>query len=305
MKSINLADIDLNLLVAFLAIYEERSVTGAAKRVFLGQPAMSAALGRLRSLFDDELFMRSGRVMQPTRKAEAIAPDIRDILDRVEGVLQTSQTFDPATAQVEIAIAASDYSTVAIVPKLLAHCAEAAPGLNFRLINYEKDAVAALLESGAVEVAFGVFDEPPPYTDMVPLFEEHLVGIVRQGHPALTDGTMSLETFAALSHALHTTRRDAVGYGDAVLERYGLTRRVAITTPYMLVTPALVAATDLVAMVPSRVAEKCLDRGAIEVFELPFTSELWSISMVWSRLASADPLNCWLRGALREICQEL
>ncbi|MEO1131670.1 MAG: LysR family transcriptional regulator [Cyanobacteria bacterium J06639_1] len=300
-----MADIDLNLLVAFLAIYEERSVTGAAKRVFLGQPAMSAALGRLRSLFDDDLFVRIGRTMQPTRKAEAIAPDIRDILDRVEGVFRASQTFDPATTQCDIAIAGSDYSSVVIVPKLLAYCATAAPGLNVRLVSYEKDNVGPLLDSGAVEVAFGVFAEPPRQTDIEPLFEEHLVGIVRKGHPALTDNTMSVETFATLSHALHTTRRDAVGYGDTVLERYGLTRRVAVTTPYMLVTPAIVAATDLVAMVPSRVAEKCLDRGAIEVFELPFASELWSISMVWSRLASADPLNRWLRDALRTICQEL
>ena len=305
MKSIDLSTVDLNLLVAFLAIYEEQSVTAAAKRLFLGQPAMSAALGRLRSLFEDDLFVRVGRTMQPTRKAQAIAPAIQEILDQVEQVLATSRTFDPATAKREIAIAGSDYASLIIIPKLLAHCATAAPNLDFRLISVEKDNTQATLESGETEIAFGVFPNGLRQTKQTALFQEHLVGIARTGHPAITQGCIDLETFASLSHVLSTQRRDATGYGDRILAKRGLQRRVAVTTPHLLLVPSLVATSDLIAMVPSRIATLHLQQGNIQQFELPFPSEPWSLSILWSSLATADPLNTWLRKTLQTLCANL
>lgn len=305
MKSIDLSTVDLNLLVAFLAIYEEQSVTAAAQRLFLGQPAMSAALGRLRSLLDDDLFIRVGRTMQPTSKATAIAPEIQTILASIERVLAPDDAFDPKTAQRTVAIAGSDYTSLVIIPKLLAFCATEAPGLDFRLIGFEKDDAGTLLGQGAVELAFGVFAKDLRQVEREPLFQEHLVGIARHGHPAIQQGQIALATFAELSHVLMTLRRDAVGYGDRILSRHGLERRIAVTTPHMAVVPTLVAESDSVAMVPSRMAARCLELGQIQQFELPFETEDWSLSMLWSCLATADPLNHWLRQALKAICADI
>ena len=138
MKSIDLAQIDLNLLVAFESLFEKRSVTAAAQRLYLGQPAMSAALGRLRTLFGDALFIRVGREMQPTTEAIAIAPGIFAALHQVRQTIQFSQDFEPATEQRDFAIGSTDYTSFVVIPKLIAYCREVAPKLNFRMICLKK-----------------------------------------------------------------------------------------------------------------------------------------------------------------------
>ncbi len=145
MKSIELAQIDLNLLVAFESLFEERSVTAAAQRLYLGQPAMSAALGRLRTLFGDELFIRVGREMQPTTKAVMIAPGIFSALHQVRQTIKSSQNFEPASDQRDFAVGSTDYTSFVVIPKLMTYCREVAPKLNFRMIGFEKDSVGDLL----------------------------------------------------------------------------------------------------------------------------------------------------------------
>ncbi|MGJ3246785.1 MAG: LysR family transcriptional regulator [Elainellaceae cyanobacterium] len=301
----DLSSIDLNLLVAFEALMEERSVTGAAQRLYVGQPAMSAALGRLRTLFDDELFIRIGREMQPTAKALQIALGISQALQQIRHTIASSQTFDPATTPRRIAIGSSDYASCVVIPNLLAFCQRAAPAIDIRLIGFEKDSVGDLLEQGDIDLALGVFQAPPRQTLQESLFQERFVGIARTEHPAIANGTLSLETFASLSHALVTIRRDETGYIDHILANYGLQRRIAVTTPYMLVLPSLVAATDLITAIPSRIAAHLARRQDIQVFELPIQTEPWSISMMWSKLTDSDQANQWLRQTLKTVCDVL
>lgn len=299
---IELSSIDLNLLVAFEAIYEERSVTLAARRLYLGQPAMSAALSRLRELFDDELFLRVGREMQPTNKAQELAPGILAVLTQVRHLLESNQTFVPSTAQRSVAIGSADYTSFVVAPKLLSWCSQVAPGLDFRLIGFEKDDVGNLLEQGAIELALGVFPHSPRQTLHEPLFQEYFVGIARKKHPAIVNGTLSLETFARLSHALVTIRRDTTGYLDRVLATHNLERRITVTTPHMLLLPSLIATSDLIASIPSRVAHYFAEQNNLEVFELPIKTEPWAVSMLWSKLADKDSANRWLRQLLKQIC---
>jgi DNA-binding transcriptional LysR family regulator len=305
MKSIDLTQIDLNLLVAFESLFEERSVTAAAQRIYLGQPAMSAALGRLRSLFGDELFIRVGREMQPTAKATAIAPGLFAALHQIRQTIQSSQEFDPASDSRDFAIGSPDYATFIVIPKLLAHCREIAPNLNFRMIEFEKDSIGDLLERGTVDLAIGVFQNPPRQTICVPLFQEHFVGIARKNHPALMQKTISLEVFANLSHALNTIRRDAIGEVDHVLTAHDLQRRIALTVPHMLVLPSIVASTDLVAAIPSRMACYFSKLNDIEVFELPIKIPKWTVSMLWSKLNDKDDASCWLRRTLQALCEQI
>lgn len=254
MKSINLGAIDLNLLIAFEALLEQRSVTKAAEQLQIGQPAMSAALSRLRVLFEDELFVRLGRQMQPTLKAQAIAPGILAALQQIRQTITASQTFEPTSSDRTFAIGSSDYTSFALVPSLLELSHQTAPFINFRMIGFEKDSIGHLLEQGAIDVALGVFPNPPRQTQWEPIFEERFVGIARQGHPALQQGTMSLETFAQLSHALTTLRRDATGAIDKALNEQNLERRIAFITPHRMVLPFAIASSDLVAALPQRIA---------------------------------------------------
>jgi DNA-binding transcriptional LysR family regulator len=305
MKSIELTQIDLNLLVAFESLFEERSVTVAAQRLYLGQPAMSAALGRLRILFGDELLIRVGREMQPTAKAIAIAPGIFAALHQIRQTIRSSQNFEPASDSRDFAIGSPDYASFVIIPKLLAHCQEVASNLNFRMIEFEKDSIGDLLEQGTVDLALGVFQNPPRQTICVPLFQEHFVGIARKNHPALTQKTISLEVFANLSHALNTIRRDAIGEVDYVLTAHDLQRRIALTVPHMLVLPSIVASTDLIAAIPSRMACYFSKLNDIEIFELPIEIPNWTVSMLWSKLNDKDDASCWLRQTLQTLCEQI
>lgn len=305
MASINLSSIDLNLLVAFEALFEERSVTAAAQRLYLGQPAMSAALGRLRSLFQDELFIRIGREMQPTARAMEIAPSISIALQQIRQTLEASQEFDPATSKRTFAIGSSDYTSYVVVPKLLEVCRQTAPDINFRLIGFDKSCVGEMLEQQEIDLALGVFQEPPRQTIQIPLFKEHFVGICRRGHPAISQQFITAETFAQLPHALFTLRRDEVGELDKLLAQYNLQRRIVLTTPHLLILPAVISSSDLVTAIPSRVATSFASQDTLEIFELPLETEPWMISMLWSKLADRDRANLWLRHLLKSVCEEI
>ncbi len=310
MQLIDLAQIDLNLLVAFESLFEERSVTLAAQRLHIGQPAMSAALARLRILFDDKLFIRVKQEMQPTAVAIAIAPGIFTALNQVRQTLQSSQHFVPASALREFKIASPDYMSFVIISKLIAHCQAAAPNLNFRTLEFEKDKVGELLEKGYADLALGVFPNPPQQVMCVPLFQEHFVGIARKNHPAfqqktIQQKTISIEDFINLPHALNTIRRDAVGEIDRVLATQHLQRRVILTVPHMMVLPSIVASTELIAAIPSRTAHYFSGLDNIEVFELPIKIPTWTVSMMWSKLSDQDDASAWLRHTLQTLCETI
>jgi len=301
MKSINLAAIDLNLLVAFEALLEHHSVTKAAEQLQIGQPAMSAALSRLRILFDDELFVRLGRQMQPTLKAQAIAPGILSALHQIRQTVTASQTFDPSVSDRTFTVGSSDYTSFVLMPPLLKFSLQNAPSINLQMIEFEKDRIGNLLEQGEIDVALGVFPDPPRQTMWEPIFEERFVGIARRGHPAIQQGAMSLETFAQFPHALTTLRRDTSGAIDRALNEQNLERRVAFTTPHMMVLPFAIASSDLVAALPRRIALRLATVCNLTIFELPVKTKPWMVSMLWSTLSDQDEANRWLRHTIKSL----
>lgn len=291
------AAVDLNLLHAFEAMYEERSVTLAARRLGLGQPATSAALGRLRALFHDELFVRAGGAMRPTHKADEIAPGLLGALAQIRATLEAGVGFDPAVATRAFAVGGTDYTALVLLPPLVAHIRRAAPGVDLRAIGYEKGTVAEMLDRGEVDVALGVFPRPPERAVVTRLFQERFVGLARAGHPAIVDGRVGLDDFAALPHALVTTRRDATGAMDEALAERGLKRRVALTLPHAMVLPAVLEGSDLVAALPSRLADRVLTAG-LQRFELPVATKPWTVSMLWPATARNDRAAAWLRATI-------
>ncbi|WP_035986242.1 LysR family transcriptional regulator [Leptolyngbya sp. KIOST-1] len=299
----DLSAIDLNLLVAFEALHAERSVTGAAQRIHVGQPAMSAALGRLRSLLGDDLFVRVGREMKPTAKADAIAPQVAAALDTIRAALAAFPTFSPANSRQVFTLAASDYFASLVVPKLLELLSNQAPFIDLRFITVEKESFVELLEGGVIDVALGTFAQLPNHILKENLLSERFVGVCRGGHPALQKGSVSQEKFVAFPHALFTLRRDATGIVDQTLAEQGLQRRIALTVPFWFALPSAIAASDLLAAIPSCLEKHFVQHYQVQSFEIPLNLPTWPISMAWSKLKDRDPANLWLRQIIQAVCQ--
>ncbi|MGB3492341.1 MAG: LysR family transcriptional regulator [Elainellaceae cyanobacterium] len=305
MKSIDLDAFDLNLLVAFEALYIHQSVTLAAQRIHIGQPAMSAALGRLRMRLDDDLFVRVGRDMKPTAKAVAIAPQVISALDTIRATLADVETFDPASSRKTFTVATSDYFASMILPVLLDLLRHQAPHVNLRLLPVEKASLVNSIENDTFDLAVGTFANLPPYILQQTLLSEQFVGIARSGHPALKDGAMSLKNFVGFPHGLFTLRRDDIGIIDQALANQGLKRRIALTVPYWFALPSTIESSDLLVAIPSCMAAHVTRHYSLQVFDIPLDLSSWSISMVWSTLNDQNPENLWLRQTIHHTCQRI
>lgn len=296
----DLQRIDLNLMVAFEALLAERSVSAAAQRLGVSQPAMSSSLGRLRSLFGDALFVRSGRIMLPTERALQVQAPVAQALAQLRAALEPRAPFSPASSRRVFAVSGGDYATMVILPHLAASLAKQAPLVDLRFRFVEKPATLDLLASDDLDLALGVFPDPPKRFGQERLFDETFVSIVRDGHPGLANG-LSLEAFVTWPHLLVTERGDAQGAVDEALGRQGQERRVALTVPHVLVVPSVLASSDLIATVGARVARLFVRHAALAICDTPVAMPPWRMSMLWSRQRDGDPGLAWLRKILARI----
>ena len=305
----NLAAIDLNLLVAFEALYDTRNVTLAGQRIHRAQPSVSSALGRLRRLFQDELFLRTAEGMQPTPKADALMPAVSAALDQIRQALAQGAPFDPGSAQGRrFTIAASDYADVVIVPHIVAALRRDAPGADLRVARLDRAQLYEQLDNGSVDLAIGGHLAPPKRMLSERLYDESFVCIADQRHPALRGRKLDLERYLALPHALFTPSDDgsARGVVDAGLARLGRKRRVACTFAHIVALPHAVRGTDLIATLARRAAARLAGDGLTlrplpaEVDPGPF-----SIDMVCSRRAPGDAALAWLQQQVRDAALRL
>jgi DNA-binding transcriptional LysR family regulator len=296
----DLQRIDLNLMVAFEALMADRSVSAAARRLGVSQPAMSSTLARLRALFDDALLVRSGQVMLPTVRALRLEAQIGEALKQLRAALEPPAPFSPGTSRRVFNVSGGDYATMVILPHLAARIAEEAPAVDLRFRFVEKDDVFDLLDTDDLDLALGVFPNPPKRFGLLALFDETFVSVARQGHPGLGNG-MTLDSFVAAGHLLVTERGDAQGAVDAVLAKLGRERRIALTVPHVLVVPSVLANSDLVATVGRRVARLFARAASLAIYDTPVVMPSWRLSMLWSRQKADDPGLVWLRGLLSKI----
>ncbi len=292
--------VDLNLLVAFAAMADHRSVTRAGQSIGLSQPAMSAALQRLRTLFDDPLFVRAGAGMAPTAKALDLAGPVRRVLDLVrEEVLQRTG-FDPARADRLFSLVTPDIGEIHFVPALIARLQAEAPNTRLRTVARDRSAAAEALESGAADLAVGYF--PDLRRDgffQQRLFDNRLVGIARAGHPEVGPG-LGLADYLALPHAeVRPHGREHVL--EQFLERRGLRRRVLVELSHFAGLLPVIEGTDLVAAVPSAFAARLCSYADIQQFELPIRTPPIPVHQSWHRRAHKDPANMWLRSLVHAL----
>jgi DNA-binding transcriptional LysR family regulator len=301
----NLASVDLNLLVAFEALMEERNVTRAGERIGLAQPSMSSTLTRLRALFADDLFVRSASGMQPTAKALSLARPISDALGQIRGVLAPGSDFEPETARRRLSIAVTDYGDLVVIPSLVKALRREAPGIDLvvRPIIDPAESVASL-ERGDVDALIGGHLAGSARVTRHLLFEERFV-CIRDAKRAKQDVSLTGEVYTRLPHALFSS---AGGDGlpgaiDTILARHGRKRRTAVTLAHVVAVPFAVAGTDLVATMAERVARRFAAAASVAVVPLPYDVPAFTIDLIHTRRAMADPALRWFIEMISRVCK--
>jgi DNA-binding transcriptional LysR family regulator len=293
---------DLNLLVVFDAVMQERSVTRAGQRIGLSQPATSHALSRLRYTLKDELFVRTPKGMVPTPRAEQLAAPLRRALIELQSALERD-SFDPAKEQRRFTIALCNYAAEFVAPPLVAAAAAAAPRVQFDLRESGTDRTIDLLDSGELDLALIVFSDPGERFALVPLLSDELVLIMRAGHPA-AHTKLTAETTAALDFLQVSPTGVDTHFVDEWLAGNGLALRCVLRAPRLSVS-RIIAQSDLVAITSRRTAEAFAEAGELTMRPLPCAQPDVGVSMLWHRRVDNQPAHRWLREQVLAVCRFL
>ncbi len=294
MSDVHLAGVDLNLLVVLRELLRTRSVTAAARRLGRTQSAVSHALARLRELFSDELFLRSGGALRPTARAEALAEPLDAILAGVGGLLRDAPgRFDPGGLERAFVLGTTDYAEILLLPELMPALRAEAPGVDLvtRFLGNDVDRAVSTRE---VDLAIGTRFRPLAGVLAQPVGHEDMVLVARRGHPAVARGLAAAE-YAALDHVLVAPRGFQGGVIDAALEKLSLTRRVVLRVPHFSAAAHAVAGTDLVAALPGSFARAMAAILPLVVLPLPVPAEGFHLIVAFSAAARDDPAHAWLR----------
>lgn len=302
----NIASIDLNLLRIFDALMQERSVTRAGERVGLSQPAVSAALNRLRYMLGDQLFVREGNAMVPTPRAVTLSPVVREAMARIEQVLSEQAIFDPEKSTRTFRLLGSDYFSSMLMPDLSARFRQAAPNALLQFLDGGPRAMAHALSDGAVDLTLGPPIDIPEWTAFQFLFKSRLVAAAAENGPLAKAGvaagdTIPIDLFCALPQAMCSTDGGLSTTVDAALAAGGRKRQVVLTLPHFHAVAMALSRGDLVGSLPAQFAELAAKQLGLTIYELPVGHEEMDIGMYWHRRFDRDGAHLWLRAQVEAI----
>ena len=290
--------LDLNLLVAFDALMVDRSVSRAAQRVNLSQPAMSNALSRLRAYFGDDLLIAHNKRMYPTPFAETLIPQVQAALATMESVVATSRHFDPATSSRTFRVMTSDYIATAVLFPMITRLASAAPGVRVELLLPSQRRIE-LLDNGNIDLLITLEAYLTPELPSDFLLEDRYWLVGRADHPALVEG-ITLETMQAYEHVMVAIGEERLpSFGDAYLDRIGIQRRVAMTTPNFAMLPWLLQETDWLTLMQGRLAHLMQRNFAIKIVPPPVPIPPLVEMAQYHVTRSNDPGLRWLIDTIR------
>lgn len=297
--------LDLNLVRVFDALWHERSATRAGERIGLSQPAVSAALTRLRAAMGDQLFVRRGNDMVPTPRAQELAPRARLALDQIERMLAPGPVFDPAGLQRTFTLLTSDFFSMLLLPTLADALRHAAPGVRIRVIDSAFGDVGRVLREGSADLAL-----ERPIADIGDvrshlMFRAPFVLVAARDDPAvasLAEGDeMPMEMFCELDHALRSVDGSMAGYVDGALAEQGLARRVTLTVPHFQAAALAVSRGGMIAALPVQFARVVRDPLRLVCFQSPVPIPVPEISLYWHPRHDKDSAHRWLRRTLLEL----
>ena len=304
MHDMHLAGTDLNLLVVLCALVAEENVTRAGKRVGLSQSAMSHALARLRTTFDDPILVRAGGKMVATHRAKTLAVSVNEGLGILGRALEGGARFDPATSRRTFTIGMSDYVELVILPALLERLRVEGPRIDLWVVAADTDVPERLMREDLDLVIAPMRDADRVSGIMAEeLFEEGFVCVMRTGHP-LAGRPLTVARFATANHVLIAPRGLRGSYSDTALEKLGMSRRVMLGVPHFLVVPHLVARSDLIATLAERVAHAFAETHGLVLTKSPFPLERFVMSQIWHARHDSDEGHAWLRRMFREVAEQ-
>lgn len=288
-----MSQFDLNLTRVFVAIYETRSATAAAERLDLTQPTVSYALAKLREALADLLFVRDKRTLKPTPRAEALYPRFRDALVVIGEAIEETHRFDPATANRIFNLAMSDIGSMYLLPPLERELHAIAPHVGLEIRQVPIPELVDQLASLKIDVALGNLPTLRGQTRSTALFREHYVCLLGKRH-AERIGRMTLDAFRRSRHVVVSSTFSGHQLAEDALTDMGISRQVVIGTPYFTALPQLIAQSDLVVILPSRIAATFATQSDVVAHPAPMALPDFDVKMHWHPRHESNPAVAWL-----------
>ncbi|NKJ45020.1 MULTISPECIES: LysR family transcriptional regulator [unclassified Novosphingobium] len=297
---VNLAGVDLNLLLAFEALLKHGSVTHAGAAIGLSQPSMSHALKRLRHLLDDELFCRDGSGMQPTPRAQELAPYIIEGLALLRAAMNQKIEFVPTESDRRFILGMSDVAAFGVLPLLMPALRRLAPKMDLIVVDLAAAEATEELRLGKIDLALNAFVEISAELQSRTLFTIPMTCVVDRRNPRLKDGALSLEAFKELPHVQVAGARSGL-VTDYEVQAIGIRRRVALQVPHSLAVPAAVLGTDLIAVLDSLTASAFRDWPDLCFVPPPIPMAPVGALALWHSRNQYDSGHKWLRELIFEL----
>lgn len=294
-----MAKLDLDWLAVFVEVYRTQSVSRAAERLGLAQASASIALAKLRRHFGDPLFSRTSQGMAPTPRAQALYPDLQEVLLRIEKARGGPELFVPAQAQREFRIGMTDISQIVLLPRLVNHLQQAAPGIAVQAEPITPQS-RRQLESGELDLAVGFTPDLEAGFYQQALFAQNFVVLAAAGHPRV-QGKVGRRAFIAEGQIVVSAGGTGHAIVDKVLAKHGIERRAVLRLPSFLGVARIVAQTELLVVVPRLLGQALAAQEQVQLLEPPVALPAYKVKQHWHERFNADAGNVWLRRTLAQL----
>ena len=285
---------DLNLLRVFGAVHAEGHIGRAAKRLGITQPAVSHAIQRLRDRVGDPLFIRSGKGVEPTARADEMAAYVRDSLESAMAAIAAPQSFDPAISNRVFHVGLPDHAVAKYAPLIHATFSHRAPKLGIHLHDVQTPEAIRLVEQGDIDMAANVIEDLPKRFKSMPLFTSQIVVIASKQNPYIK-GKIDLSGYHKARHLMYSAPPPMNRALGESLAKWGITRDIGMTISSHLAVPLIIANSDLIATVTREIAEPYVEKYGLQMFKLPFDIPDVQVSLFWHERNDRDAGHQWLR----------
>jgi len=295
--------IDLNLLIAFTVLFREQSVSLAADKLHLGQPAVSGALARLREMFDDPLFIRSGHRMQPTARACELHRELMPLLEQLQSALFQPGEFSPAATTTSVTLGMSDWLEMWLMPVLLPVLKQTAPGLHIHVVTSTPLTDMQQLEGGELDMAVSVTQHSARWLEKKHLTDMPYQVLWNPQHINIT-APLTLEDYVAWPHIQLSNREATSSLLDRALDKQGMTRHIDYTTAHVASLPGLVQQMSVMATIPAALANQWQQSFTLHNSPLPLEVPPLEVALLWHQRHNSDTTLMWLAETLQQLISE-
>lgn len=293
-------DIDLNLLVVFQEVFQERQISSVARKLNLSQPAVSNALARLRKTLNDELFVRTSQGMQPTPLALQLADPLAAALTNISKALNQQEAFEASSSRRRFTVAMTDVGEMYFMPILVEQCRRQASHVQIATVRANSVDLMAEMETGRIDLTLGAFDAVSEALYHRRLFRQDYVCMYRQGHPIMREG-ISTKDFLNAEHLIVSTRENPYDKINQSLEKVGISAHNSFTVPHFSSVPYIVNSTNLVVIVPQKLAASAAAVFQLSYCKPPIKLPTLQTNIFWHRRFAQDEGNQWLRHLLVDL----